>query len=117
MNSIYKKLWSRLTQQERKELYRNFDTKKDISVKLGMPSNFSLVEAARLTRIAIGENEETQIALLQLVDGKENRFVMIAAPHELEHLHAAFGEVLKDMEILKAKKTLPDDLNKNTPIN
>lgn len=117
MNKICKKLWSRLTDQERKDIYRNHETKKDISVKLGMPSNFSLIEAARLTRLAVGESEETQMALLQLVDGKENRFVMIAAPHELEHLHAAFGEVLKDMEILKAKKTLPDDLNKNTPIN
>lgn len=117
MNNICKKLWSRLTQQERKDIYRNYETKKDILAKLEMPSNFTLIEAARLTRIAIGENEETQMALLQLVDGKENRFVMIAAPYELEHLHVTLGEVLKDMEIFKAKKTLPDDLNKNDLIN
>lgn len=117
MNNICKKLWSRLTQQERKELYRNYDTKKDLSVKLMMPSNFSLIEAVRLSRVTISKDQKIQVSFLQFADDKENRFVMIADPYQLEHIHKTIGEMLKDIEILQEIKTISGDLNKNTPIN
>lgn len=117
MNNICKKLWSRLTQQEKKELYRNYDTKKDLSVKLMMPSNFSLIEAVRLSRVTISKDQKIQVGFLQFADDRENRFVMIADPYQLEHIHKTIGELLKDIEILQKSKTIPDGLNKNSPIN
>ncbi len=117
MKSICKKLWSRLTQQERKELYRNFDTKKDLSVKLMMPSNFSLIEAVRLSRVTISKDQKIQVGFLQFADDKENRFVMITDPYQLKHIHKTIGEMLKDIEILQESKTISDGLTKNNLIN
>ena len=117
MDDICKQLWSRLTQHERKEVYRNYEVKKNLADKLEMPSNFSLIEAARFTRMAIGRNEEIQVGFLQFADNKENRFVMIADPYQLKQIMIAIEEMLKDMEILKAHKTFTDDLSKSSPIN
>ncbi len=117
MNIICKKLWSGLDQHEMRETSQLLEIKKYIADKLNMPSNFSLVEPARLTRISIGKNEEIQLCILQFVNAKKHRFVMITDPNYLKEIRIQIDRAIKDMEMVKANKTHSDDLNKNIPIN
>lgn len=117
MNIICKKLWSGFGQHEIKETSKLLEIKKYIAEKLNMPSNFSLVEPARLTRVSLGNNEEIQLCILQFIDAKKHRFVMITYPNHLKQIRIQIDSAIKDMEMVKANKTRSDDLNKNIPIN